>query len=536
MTSVDTTSTNGSAGATAHRYTAEVAGELEQRWQQTWSDEHAYEAPNPVGPLAGDLSAFGGGGADAPDKLFVQDMFPYPSGAGLHVGHPLGFIASDVFARYQRMTGKNVLHTMGFDSFGLPAEQYAVQTGTHPRTTTEQNIERYLGQIRRLGLGHDERRRVATTDVDFYRWTQWIFLQIYNAWFDADQGKARRISELVDEFVAGTRELTGEHAGKSWADLSPAERTAVIDDHRLVYLSDSLVNWCPGLGTVLANEEVTADGRSDRGNFPVFRKHLRQWMMRITAYSDRLLDDLDLLDWPEKVKTMQRNWIGRSRGAQVRFSAPGVGDIEVFTTRPDTLFGATYMVLSPEHPLVDALTADAWPEGTDDRWTGGAGSGADDPASAIAAYRASIAAKSDLERQENKEKTGVFTGSFAINPVNGHQVPVFIADYVLMGYGTGAIMAVPAHDSRDHEFATVFGLPIIEVIGSDTDVQAEAYVGDGPLVNSDFLNGLNVEDAKAAIVERLEADGVGTGKIQYKLRDWLFARQRYWGEPFPIVY
>ncbi|MCK8613859.1 leucine--tRNA ligase [Gordonia sp. C13] len=532
MTSVDTTSTNGSAGATAHRYTAEVAGELEQRWQQTWSDERVYEAPNPVGPLAGDLSAFGGGSADAPDKLFVQDMFPYPSGAGLHVGHPLGFIASDVFARYQRMTGKNVLHTMGFDSFGLPAEQYAVQTGTHPRTTTEQNIERYLGQIRRLGLGHDERRRVATTDVDFYRWTQWIFLQIYNAWFDADQGKARRISELVDEFVAGTRELTGEHAGKSWADLTAAERTSVIDDHRLVYLSDSLVNWCPGLGTVLANEEVTADGRSDRGNFPVFRKHLRQWMMRITAYSDRLLDDLELLDWPEKVKTMQRNWIGRSRGAQVRFSAPGVGDIEVFTTRPDTLFGATYMVLAPEHPLVDALTAAAWPEGTDDRWTGGAS----DPASAIAGYRASIAAKSDLERQENKEKTGVFTGSFAVNPVNGQQVPVFIADYVLMGYGTGAIMAVPAHDARDHEFATVFGLPIIEVIGSDTDVQAEAYVGDGPLVNSDFLNGKNVEDAKAAIVERLEADGVGTGKIQYKLRDWLFARQRYWGEPFPIVY
>ncbi len=250
MTSVDTTSTNGSAGgATAHRYTAEIAGELEQRWQQTWSDEHAYEAPNPVGPLAGDLSAFGGGSADAPDKLFVQDMFPYPpSGAGLHVGHPLGFIASDVFARYQRMTGKNVLHTMGFDSFGLPAEQYAVQTGTHPRTTTEQNIERYLGQIRRLGLGHDERRRVATTDVDFYRWTQWIFLQIYNAWFDADQGRARRISELVEEFAAGTRELTGEHAGKSWADLTPAERTAVIDDHRLVYLSDSLVNWCPRSG------------------------------------------------------------------------------------------------------------------------------------------------------------------------------------------------------------------------------------------------------------------------------------------------
>ncbi|WP_279103315.1 leucine--tRNA ligase [Gordonia paraffinivorans] len=532
MTSVDTTSTNGSAGATAHRYTAEVAGELEQRWQKAWSEQHAYEAPNPVGPLAGDLSPYGGASADAPDKLFVQDMFPYPSGAGLHVGHPLGFIASDVYARFQRMTGKNVLHTMGFDSFGLPAEQYAVQTGTHPRTTTEKNIERYLGQIRRLGLGHDERRRVATTDVEFYRWTQWIFLQIYNAWFDPEQKKARRISELVDEFASGARELPGEHAGKSWADLSQAERNEILDDHRLVYLSDSLVNWCPGLGTVLANEEVTADGRSDRGNFPVFRKHLRQWMMRITAYSDRLLDDLDLLDWPEKVKTMQRNWIGRSRGAQVRFSAPGVGDIEVFTTRPDTLFGATYMVLAPEHPLVDELIADAWPEGTDERWTFGQG----DPASAIAAYRASIAAKSDLERQENKEKTGIFTGSYAVNPVNGEQVPVFVADYVLMGYGTGAIMAVPAHDTRDHEFATVFGLPIREVIGSDTDVQAEAYVGDGPLVNSDFLNGLNVEDAKKAIVERLEADGVGTGKIQYKLRDWLFARQRYWGEPFPIVY
>ncbi|ANY25643.1 leucine--tRNA ligase [Gordonia terrae] len=531
MTSAEKTSGD-TAGTTAHRYTASVAGEIEQRWQQTWSDEHAYEAPNPVGPLAGDLSAFGGGSADAADKLFVQDMFPYPSGAGLHVGHPLGFIASDVFARYQRMTGKNVLHTMGFDSFGLPAEQYAVQTGTHPRTTTEQNIERYLGQIRRLGLGHDERRRVATTDVDFYRWTQWIFLQIYNAWYDADQGKARRISELVDEFASGARALSGKHEGRNWADLSPAERTEILDDHRLVYLSDSLVNWCPGLGTVLANEEVTADGRSDRGNFPVFRKHLRQWMMRITAYSDRLLDDLDLLDWPDKVKTMQRNWIGRSRGAQVRFDVPGVGGVEVFTTRPDTLFGATYMVLAPEHPLVDELTGGEWPAGTDDRWT----RGATDPATAVAEYRASIAAKSDLERQENKEKTGVFTGSFAVNPVNGERVPVFVADYVLMGYGTGAIMAVPAHDARDHEFATVFGLPIREVIGSDTDIATEAYVGDGPLVNSGFLDGRNVEDAKAAIVERLEADGVGSGRIQYKLRDWLFARQRYWGEPFPIVY
>ncbi|WP_200799405.1 leucine--tRNA ligase [Williamsia sterculiae] len=511
---------------TQHRYTAELAGEIEARWQQIWNDRHCFEAPNPVGPLGGDVAAYGSDDA----KLFIQDMFPYPSGSGLHVGHPLGFIGSDVFARYQRMNGRNVLHTMGFDSFGLPAEQYAVQTGTHPRTTTEANIERYLAQIRRLGLGHDERRRVATTDVGFYRWTQWIFLQIYNSWYDAEQARARPVAELVDEFAAGTRPLP---AGAVWDELSPQRRAEIIDDHRLVYQSDSLVNWCPGLGTVLANEEVTADGRSDRGNFPVFRKRLRQWMMRITAYSDRLLDDLDRLDWPDKVKTMQRNWIGRSRGAQVAFSvADSDAVIDVFTTRPDTLFGATYMVLAPEHELVDQVTAAAWPADTDPRWTGGA----DTPADAIARYRATIAAKSDLERQENKEKTGVFTGAFAVNPVNGERVPVFIADYVLLGYGTGAIMAVPAHDIRDHEFATAFGLPIREVIGSDQGVTEEAFVGDGPAVNSDFLNGLGVDAAKAAVIERLEADGSGRGTIQYKLRDWLFARQRYWGEPFPIVY
>ncbi|MEE3851945.1 leucine--tRNA ligase [Gordonia sp. LSe1-13] len=531
MTSADsarTAPTATDAGVPGHRYTAELAGEIETRWQRNWADQHAYEAPNPVGPLAGDMSAVGGDAPDSPSKLFIQDMFPYPSGSGLHVGHPLGFIASDVFARYQRMTGKNVLHTMGFDSFGLPAEQYAVQTGTHPRTTTEANIERYLGQIRRLGLGHDERRRVATTDVEFYRWTQWIFLQIFNAWYDTDQQKARPIAELIAEFDSGARTPAD---GRGWSALSKAERNELIDSYRLVYQSDSLVNWCPGLGTVLANEEVTSDGRSDRGNFPVFRKHLRQWMMRITAYSDRLIDDLDLLDWSDQVKTMQRNWIGRSRGAQVTFQADG-HSIEVFTTRPDTLFGATYMVLAPEHPLVDTLTAASWPEGVDDRWTGGAAR----PADAIANYRAAIAAKSDLERQENKEKTGVFTGSFATNPVNGEQVPVFIADYVLMGYGTGAIMAVPGHDARDHEFASAFGLPIREVIGSEQGVENEAYVGDGPLVNSGFLDGLPVDEAKSAMIDRLEKEGSGVGKIQYKLRDWLFARQRYWGEPFPIVY
>lgn len=510
----------------AHRYTAELAGAIEQRWRDQWRDGGVFNAPNPVGPLA--VSD----GALPPEKLFILDMFPYPSGAGLHVGHPLGFIATDVFGRYHRMNGANVLHTMGFDAFGLPAEQYAVQTGTHPRVTTEKNIERYLEQIGSLGLAHDERRRVSTTDPEFYHWTQWIFLQIYNAWYDAAQDRARPIAELEAEFASGARALDD---GREWSGLTLAERAAVLDDHRLVYESNSLVNWCPGLGTVLANEEVTADGRSERGNFPVYRKQLRQWMMRITAYSDRLIDDLDVLDWPEKVKSMQRNWIGRSRGARVAFTAAGER-IEVFTTRPDTLFGATYMVLSPEHPLVDQLTADAWPAGADERWTGGAGS----PAEAVAAYRASIAAKSDLERQEGKEKTGVFLGTFAVNPLSGTEIPVFIGDYVLMGYGTGAIMAVPGHDVRDHEFATKFGLPIVEVVGSEAGVADEAYIGEGPAVNSanaDLdINGLAVAEAKAAVIAYLEKTGAGRGTVQYKLRDWLFARQRYWGEPFPIVF
>ncbi|NKS36329.1 leucine--tRNA ligase [Rhodococcus hoagii] len=505
-----------------HRYTAELAGRIEKRWQDLWSERGTFDAPNPVGPLAPT-----DGSPVPPDKLFVQDMFPYPSGAGLHVGHPLGYIATDVFARYHRMQGRNVLHTLGYDAFGLPAEQYAVQTGTHPRTTTEANIANMQRQLRRLGLGHDERRSIATTDVDFYHWTQWIFLQIYNAWYDTAQGKARRISELEAEFASGERTLED---GRDWSSLDAVERSKVLDSYRLVYHSDSMVNWCPGLGTVLANEEVTADGRSERGNFPVFRKHLQQWMMRITAYSDRLVDDLERLDWPEKVKSMQRNWIGRSHGAQVKFDSNG-HDIEVFTTRPDTLFGATYVTLAPEHDLVDRLVAAEWPEGVDPRWTGGAAT----PAEAVAAYRASIAAKTDLERQENKEKTGVFLGVYAVNPVNGHKLPVFIADYVLTGYGTGAIMAVPGHDQRDWEFATAFGLDIVEVIKGG-DLSEAAFTGDGPLVNSDYLDGLDVADAKKAVIARLEADGVGTGTIQYKLRDWLFARQRYWGEPFPIVY
>ncbi|MFG1783750.1 leucine--tRNA ligase [Rhodococcus oryzae] len=505
-----------------HRYTAELAGRIERRWQELWSERGTFNAPNPVGDLAGELPA---------DKLFVQDMFPYPSGSGLHVGHPLGYIATDVFARFHRMHGHNVLHTLGYDAFGLPAEQYAVQTGTHPRTTTESNIENMKRQLRRLGLGHDERRSLATTDVDFYHWTQWIFLQIFNAWYDVDLKRARPIAELEAEFESGARTAPD---GRSWTALDAGERRTVIDSYRLVYRSDSMVNWCPGLGTVLANEEVTADGRSDRGNFPVFRKHLQQWMMRITAYSDRLVDDLEFLDWPDKVKAMQRNWIGRSHGAQVRFGVdPAVDDvaIEVFTTRPDTLFGATYVTLAPEHELVDRLASGSYADDVDPRWTGGAAT----PAEAVAAYRASIAAKTDLERQENKEKTGVFLGEYAVNPVNGHRLPIFIADYVLTGYGTGAIMAVPGHDQRDWEFATTFGLDIVEVIAGG-DITEAAFTGDGPLVNSDYLDGLGVAEAKAAITARLEADGTGKGTIQYKLRDWLFARQRYWGEPFPIVY
>ncbi|MDN6282166.1 leucine--tRNA ligase [Corynebacterium sp.] len=532
-----TNSRNSSGEATSYRYTPELAGALENRWQQYWRDNGTFNAPNPVGDLADpdqELPA---------DKLFVQDMFPYPSGAGLHVGHPLGYIATDVFARFNRMQGRNVLHTLGYDAFGLPAEQYAVQTGTHPRTTTQANIDNMERQLGRLGLGHDRRRVIATTDTDFYKWTQWIFLQIFNSWFDVEQQKARPIAELEEKFAAEGVD------GTAWDDLTPKQQQEALDAHRLVYRSNSTVNWCPGLGTVLANEEVTAEGRSDRGNFPVFRKRLSQWMMRITAYSDRLIDDLADLDWPDKVKSMQRNWIGRSRGAEVDFAvelaAPkSEARIRVFTTRPDTLFGASYMVLAPEHELVDALVTDApYAEGTNPLWTNGEAT----PKDAVASYRKAIAAKSDLERQENNEKTGVFTGAYATNPVNGAQVPVFIADYVLTGYGTGAIMAVPAHDERDHEFATVFGLPIREVVaapestGDGSYVQDAAFTGDGTLVNSTndrglALDGKNKTEAIEATIAWLVEQGAGEEKIQYKLRDWLFARQRYWGEPFPIVY
>ena len=513
--------------APAFRYTAALAGEIEARWQDHWEAAGTFRAPNPAGPLA-EPEKVGGR-----PKLFVLDMFPYPSGAGLHVGHPLGFIGTDVFARFHRMTGDNVLHAMGFDAFGLPAEQYAVQTGQHPRKTTEDNIDTYRRQIRRLGLGHDDRRSVATTDVEFYRWTQWIFLQVFDAWFDPALGKARPISELVAEFSSGARPTPD---GRPWAELTEVERRQVVDGHRLAYRSDAPVNWCPGLGTVLANEEVTADGRSDRGNFPVYKRNLTQWMMRITAYADRLLADLDRLDWPEPIKHMQRNWIGRSVGASVHF-ATDAGPLTVFTTRPDTLFGATYMVVAPEHPVLSALVPGVWPAGTPAEWTRGFAT----PGEAVEAYRAEAAAKSDVDRQADaKEKTGVFTGAYAVNPVTGQQIPVFTADYVLMGYGTGAIMAVPGQDQRDWDFAAAFGLPVVRTVAPPQGWEGEAYTGDGPAVNSHnddlSLDGMEVGQAKAAIIAWLADRGLGEGTVQYKLRDWLFSRQRYWGEPFPIVY
>ncbi|MFH9189319.1 leucine--tRNA ligase [Streptomyces globisporus] len=528
--------TNSAAETAApHRYTAAMAADIEARWQDFWDAEGTYEAPNPTGDLAGDPELA------AKPKKFIMDMFPYPSGAGLHVGHPLGYIATDVYARHQRMTGHNVLHTLGFDAFGLPAEQYAVQTGTHPRVSTEANMENMKVQLRRLGLGHDNRRSFATIEAEYYKWTQWIFLQIFNSWYDAEADKARPIAELVEQFESGTR-ATPE--GREWSALSATERADLLSQYRLAYASDAPVNWSPGLGTVLANEEVTADGRSERGNFPVFKAKLRQWNMRITAYADRLLNDLDGLDWPEAIKLQQRNWIGRSEGARVEFPVDTAGGITVFTTRQDTLFGATYMVLAPEHDMVERIIPAAWPEGTHPVWTGGHAS----PAEAVTAYRKQAAAKSDVERQaEAKDKTGVFTGAYATNPVSGEKVPVFIADYVLMGYGTGAIMAVPAHDARDFAFARAFELPMRCVVqpsddrGTDPATWDDAFSSyDAKLVNSAndeiSLDGLGVVEAKAKITEWLREHGVGEGTVNFRLRDWLFSRQRYWGEPFPIVY
>ena len=492
---------------------------VEAEWQRRWAEEGTFRVPNP-----------GEAGFDASrPKLFVLDMFPYPSGEGLHVGHPLGYIATDIYSRYQRMQGRNVLHPMGFDAFGLPAEQYAVETGVHPRITTDRNVATYQRQLRAFGLSYDWDRGFATTDPGYYRWTQWIFLRLFGSWFDPDRGRGRPIAELEAELEAGSRLADG----RAWSGLDAAARRAYLDGKRLAYLDEVPVNWCPGLGTVLANEEVTREGRSDRGDFPVFRRPLRQWMLRITAYAERLLSDLDLVDWSDSIKAMQRNWIGRSEGARVVFPVEGGKEaIEVFTTRPDTLFGATYMVLAPEHPLVDALVPAAWPPGTPAAWTGGVPT----PGEAVSDYRRRASGRSELERQaETREKTGVFVGRHAVNPVNGALIPVFVADYVLMGYGTGAIMAVPAEDGRDWDFASAFGLPIVRTVQPPEGWEGP-WVEDGPAMNSGFLDGLWMAEAKAAMTAWLEEHGCGWAEVSYKLRDWLFSRQRYWGEPIPILH
>jgi leucyl-tRNA synthetase len=465
---------------------------IEPRWQQYWEDHRTFRTP--------DLS-------DKP-KYYILDMFPYPSGAGLHVGHPEGYTATDILARYRRMRGYNVLHPMGWDAFGLPAEQYAVETGTHPRDTTQKNIDTFRRQIKMLGFSYDWDREVNTTDPNYFKWTQWIFLQIYDTWYDAEQKKGRPIAELP---IPAEVKKQGEKAVRVYQDSK-----------RLAYQIEAPVNWCPALGTVLANEEVQ-DGKSERGGHPVVRIPLRQWMLRITAYAERLLDDLETVDWSEAIKEMQRNWIGRSEGAEVDFplfsaKPPASATIRVFTTRPDTLFGATYMVLSPEHFLVPTITT---PENR----------------AAVAAYQAEAGAKSDLERTElAKKKTGVFTGAYAINPVNQEKIPIWIADYVLATYGTGAIMAVPGQDERDWEFAEAFGLPIIRTVQPPEDWKGKAYVGEGPAINSGFLNGLDIADAKQKMIDWLEEKGLGSRRVNYKLRDWLFSRQRYWGEPFPILH
>jgi len=502
--------------------------QIEPKWQSYWDEHQTYRMPNP-GDADFDASR---------PKFFALDMFPYPSGAGLHVGHPEGYTATDIVSRYKRMRGFNVLHPMGWDAFGLPAEQYAIQTGIHPAETTKKSIDNFRRQLKRFGFNYDWSREFGTIDPDYYRWTQWIFLQIYNAWFDVDRQKARPIGELIAELESGKRAAVvnpnaAEHADErdaaasvNWADLSDAARRKIIDSYRLAYLGEQTVNWCPKLGTALANEEVI-DGRSERGGYPVLRKPLRQWMFRITAYADRLLKGLKDVEWPEMTRTLQSNWIGRSEGAEVDFpllndaGEPTGEHLRIFTTRPDTIFGATYMVVAPEHSLVDATLASPAKETNVDT---------------LRAYVDAARNRSDVERQENKEKTGVFTGVYALNPANNEKIPVWTADYVLMGYGTGAIMAVPGQDQRDWDFAKAFDLPIVRTVQPTAEFDGEAFTGDGPAINSGFLDGLHIAEAKRKIIDWLEEKTFGRGRVNFKLRDWLFSRQRYWGEPFPIVF
>jgi leucyl-tRNA synthetase len=455
--------------------------QFESKWQSHWSENKTYGTPSP-----------GEEGFDASKpKYYILDMFPYPSGAGLHVGHPEGYTATDIVGRYKRMNGYNVLHPMGWDAFGLPAEQYAIKTGQHPSVTTEANINNFRRQLQELGFAYDWDREVNTTDPKYVRWTQWIFLQLYNSYFCDEDQKAKPVCELEE---------------KGWTQEQ-------IDEVRLAFIHEAPVNWSPSMGTVLANEEVQE--WKDKGE-TVERRPLRQWMLRITKYAQRLIDELEPLEWPESIKALQRNWIGRSEGAEVTFDVEG-DEITVFTTRPDTLFGATYMVLAPEHPLVSTVTSAPQKE-------------------AVEAYVSACASKSDMERGLDKEKTGVDTGAFAINPVNGEKIPVWIADYVMMGYGSGAIMAVPAHDTRDFEFAQKFGLPILQVVQPPGDQDWQGCTDPGTAINSGFLNGLKTKDAKKKIIHWLVENGQGEKKIQFKLRDWLFSRQRYWGEPFPLLW
>jgi leucyl-tRNA synthetase len=483
--------------------------EIEAKWQGLWDQEKTFRASNPGDP---DFDP------EKP-KYYALDMFPYPSGQGLHVGHPEGYTATDIISRYKRKQGFNVLHPMGWDAFGLPAEQYAIEHGVHPRETTEKNIAHFKAQLKRIGFSYDWDREVNTTDPGYYRWTQWIFLKLYNSYFETQSKAARPIEELI------------EKRRKAFPDENKEDFNQYINSRRLAYIDEVAVNWCPALGTVLANEEVV-QGRSERGDHPVERKPMRQWMLRITAYGDRLIEELEDLDWPSGIKKLQQNWIGRSEGADVHFAIAGdttedeADTITVFTTRPDTLFGATYIVLAPEHGLVDLIT------------TGG-------QLEQVTAYRAAAAGKSERERTENsKEKSGVFTGGYAINPVNGEKIPIWIADYVLTSYGTGAIMAVPAHDERDHEFASKFGLEIRQVVAPVNQGNNDAcFTGEGTSINSSpLIDGLSTPEAKAVMIGTdkkpgwLEKNGAGMPRVNFKLRDWLFSRQRYWGEPFPIAW
>ncbi|MGM0612437.1 MAG: leucine--tRNA ligase [Bacteroidota bacterium] len=490
--------------------------EIEKKWQDFWAENKTFKAENK---------------SDKP-KYYVLDMFPYPSGAGLHVGHPLGYIASDIVARFKRNEGFNVLHPMGYDAFGLPAEQYAIQTGTHPAVTTEKNIKRYRRQLDQIGFSFDWDREVRTCDPSYYKWTQWTFIRLFEHWYDLDLDKARPISELKNIFDKdGSQEINAaknDHepfTAEQWKNFSETEQQQILMHYRLAYLSETMVNWCPALGTVLANDEVK-DGYSERGGHPVEQKKMKQWSLRIRAYAERLLKNLDRLNWSESIKEIQRNWIGRSEGAVIYFPVKGKEKtIDVFTTRPDTLYGSTFMVLAPEHEIVDELKTE-------------------DNKHKIEEYIEKSKNRSERERlAEVKEVSGVFTGRYGVNPVNGREVPIYIADYVLSGYGTGAIMAVPAHDSRDFAFARHFDLPITQVVKSpdeevvDTAQWNDSYdAKEGVIINSDFINDLEVNEAIRKIIDILEEKNIGYGTVNYRLRDAIFSRQRYWGEPFPIYY